>query len=82
MSRAIRFVLSICLIAFCLPSCFGDAYDGKPKIGIFRTRVCRNASAWVGHENIVVQVNQAAKSRPLQHASRRFDRDEAPCLHT
>lgn len=32
MSRAIRFVLSICLIAFYLPPCFGDAYDGKPKL--------------------------------------------------
>lgn len=32
MSRAMRFILSICLVVFCLPPCFGDAYDAKPKL--------------------------------------------------
>ena len=32
MSRATRFVLSVCLILFCFPPCFGDAYDAKPKL--------------------------------------------------
>lgn len=31
MFRAGRFVV-VCLIAFCLKPCFGDAYDGKPKL--------------------------------------------------
>jgi arylsulfatase A-like enzyme len=32
MSRVARFVAHICLIVFCLPPCFGDAYDARPKL--------------------------------------------------
>lgn len=32
MSRLARFVAHIFLIIFCLPPCFGDAYDARPKL--------------------------------------------------
>jgi arylsulfatase A-like enzyme len=32
MSRVVRFLAYIWLVVFCLPPCFGDAYDARPKL--------------------------------------------------